>query len=172
MGLSAWPFNRYSRCRPSSRTATAPTSRSTRRCLDTCGCDSPSVRTRSFTGRSPPTRASRICRRRGSATALNASVVVAARAMAGIIYRYGYMSTGQLVFRRARPGRDAAGQHAEGLLAARLVDHLAAVERGAATVCLARRERLDQRRGGIELGVAGREGLRQRRDLPRVDRPL
>src|SRR6266536_339476 len=37
--------------------------------------------TRSFTGRSPPARTSRICRRRGSATALNASAVVAARAM-------------------------------------------------------------------------------------------
>ena len=37
--------------------------------------------TRSLTGRSPPARRSRICRRRGSATALNASAVVAARAM-------------------------------------------------------------------------------------------
>src|SRR5687768_12151205 len=35
----------------------------------------------SFTARSPSIRTSRICRRRGSATALNASVVVAARAM-------------------------------------------------------------------------------------------
>src|SRR6202171_2176392 len=34
-----------------------------------------------FTGRSPLASTSRICRRRGSATALNASVVVAARAM-------------------------------------------------------------------------------------------
>src|SRR5229473_2765188 len=81
MGLSAWPFSRYSRCRPSSRTSTAPTSRRTRRCLDTCGWASPSTRTMSFTGRSPPARTSRICRRRGSATALNASAVVAARAM-------------------------------------------------------------------------------------------
>src|SRR5215218_7525747 len=80
MGLSARPLSRYSRCRPSSRTSTAPTARSTRRCLDTCGWASPSTRTRSFTGRSPPARTSRISRRRGSATALNASVVVAARA--------------------------------------------------------------------------------------------
>src|SRR5688572_14473659 len=81
MGLSAWPLSRYSRCRPSSRTSTAPTSRSTRRCLDTCGWARPSSRTRSFTGRSPPVRRSRICRRRGSATALNASAVVAALAI-------------------------------------------------------------------------------------------
>src|ERR671915_202992 len=80
MGLSACPFSRYSRCRPSSRTSTAPTSRSTRRCLDTCGWARPSRPTRSFTGRSPPARRSRIWRRRGSATALNASAVVAARA--------------------------------------------------------------------------------------------
>src|SRR5712691_4108341 len=93
MGLSAWPFSRYSRCRPSSRTSTAPTSRRTRRCLDTCGWASPSRRTRSFTGRSPPARASRICRRRGSATALNASAVVAARAMGPTIYLYGNMSS-------------------------------------------------------------------------------
>src|SRR5580765_270927 len=81
MGLSAGPLSRYSRRRPSSRTSTAPTSRSTRRCLDTCGWASPSSRTRSFTGRSPPARTSRISRRRGSATALKASAVVAARAM-------------------------------------------------------------------------------------------
>src|ERR671910_2473250 len=102
MGLSACPFSRYSRCRPSSRTSTAPTSRSTRRCLDTCGWASPSRRTRSFTGRSPPTRRSRICRRRGSATALNASAVVAALATAPIIYPYGNMST--RADRRARAG--------------------------------------------------------------------
>src|SRR5918999_1044303 len=41
----------------------------------------PSSCTRTLTGRSPPARTSRICRRRGSATALNASAVVAARAM-------------------------------------------------------------------------------------------
>src|SRR5829696_10296873 len=107
MGLSAWPLSRYSRCRPSSRTSTAPTSRSTRRCLDTCGWARPRSETRSFTGRSPPARTSRICRRRGSATALNASVVVAARATAqratrsegfpdgtpAIIFLYGNVST-------------------------------------------------------------------------------
>ena len=36
----------------------------------------------------PPASASRICRRRGSATALNASVVVAARAIPSTIYSY------------------------------------------------------------------------------------
>src|SRR5215217_3942075 len=93
MGLSAWPLSRYRRCRPASRTSTAPTSRSTRRCFDTCGWPSPSARTRSLTGRSPSTSASRIWRRLGSATALNASVVVAARATTKIIYRYGYISS-------------------------------------------------------------------------------
>src|SRR5919198_586576 len=92
MGLSAWPLSRYSRWRPSSRTSTAPTSRRTRRCLDTCGWARPSSRTRSFTGRSPPARTSRSWRRRGSATALNASVVVAARATPRIVYPYGNMS--------------------------------------------------------------------------------
>src|ERR671911_2691437 len=66
----------------SSRTSTAPTSRSTRRCLDTCGWASPSSATRSLTERSPRASTSRIARRRGSATALNASAVVAARAIA------------------------------------------------------------------------------------------
>src|SRR5688572_27385454 len=81
MGLSALPLSRYNRCRPASRTSTAPTCRSTRRCFETCGWASPSCATSSFTGRSPPARTSRICRRRGSATALNASAVVATRAM-------------------------------------------------------------------------------------------
>src|SRR3990170_5511597 len=71
------------RCRPCSRTSTSPTSRRTRRCLDTAGCASPSSSTRSFTGRSRSETTSRICRRRASATALNAPAVVAARAMAG-----------------------------------------------------------------------------------------
>src|SRR5688500_14638678 len=93
MGLRAWPLRRYSRCRPSSRTSTAPTSRSTRRCLDTCGWARPSSATRSLTGRSPPARTSRICRRRGSATALKASAVVAARATAAIIFPYGNVSS-------------------------------------------------------------------------------
>ena len=86
IGLSDRPFSRYIRCRPSSRTCTSPTSRSTRRCLDTCGCARPSRRR----GRSPAARPSasrsRICRRRGSATALNASAVVAARAMGATLY--------------------------------------------------------------------------------------
>src|SRR5215210_4815931 len=81
MGLSAGPLSRYSRRLPSPRTSTAPTSRSTRKCLDTSGWDIPSIRTSSFTDRSPEARTSRISRRLGSATALNASVVVAARAM-------------------------------------------------------------------------------------------
>src|SRR3954470_17063849 len=88
MGLRDAPFKRYLRCRPSSRTSTRPTSRSTRKCLETCGWASPSRTTRSLTGRSPPARTSRISRRRGSATALNASAVVAARAKSEIIYRY------------------------------------------------------------------------------------
>src|SRR4051812_49253976 len=56
----------------------------------------PSSSTSSFTGRSPWASRSRICRRRGSATALNASVVVAARATPTIVYPYGNMSTGLL----------------------------------------------------------------------------
>src|SRR2546422_3939458 len=93
MGLSDWPLTEYIRCRPSLRTPTSPTSLSTRRCLETNGCARPISLTRSFTGRSPPERTSRICRRRGSATALNASAVVAARAKDDIIYRYGNMSS-------------------------------------------------------------------------------
>src|SRR4026208_349005 len=81
MGWRARPFSRYSRWRPRPRTSTAPTSRSTRRCFDTWGCASPSSRTRAVAGRPPPARTSRICRRRGSATALNASAVVADRAI-------------------------------------------------------------------------------------------
>src|SRR3954471_11416798 len=93
MGLSAGPLSRWTRCRPASRTSTAPTSRSTRRCLETWGWASPSAPTSSLTGRSPPARTSRISRRRGSATAVNASAVVAARAMHSIIYRYGNASS-------------------------------------------------------------------------------
>src|SRR4051794_38079059 len=59
-----------------------PTVRSTVRCLDTCGCATPSSSTRSPTERSSCASSSRICRRRGSAIALNASEVVAALAMA------------------------------------------------------------------------------------------
>ena len=70
----------------------------------------PSSRTRSLTGRSPPARTSRIARRRGSATALNASAVVAARAMLRIICLYRHMSrcTRALPLVRA-PGLRAAG---------------------------------------------------------------
>src|SRR3954451_21263342 len=92
MGRNAAPLSRYRRNRPSSRASTRPTSRSTFRCLDTCGWPTPSDATRSFTGRSPPIRTSRISRRRGSATALNTSAVVAARATAVIIFPYGNMS--------------------------------------------------------------------------------
>src|SRR5687768_18178491 len=88
MGLSGSPLSRYMRCRPLSRTSTSPTSLSTRKCFDTCGCATPRSATRSFTGRSPRARRSRISRRLGSATALNASVVVAALAMGR---RYSYM---------------------------------------------------------------------------------
>src|SRR4051794_27372793 len=93
MGFSARPLSRYPRRRPSSRASTRPTSRSTFRCLDTCGWPTPSAATRSFTGRSPPIRTSRISRRRGSATALNTSAVVAARATAVIIFPYGNVSS-------------------------------------------------------------------------------
>ena len=37
-------MSRYIRCRPSLRTSTSPTSRNTRRCLDTSGCARPSSR--------------------------------------------------------------------------------------------------------------------------------
>src|SRR5829696_8641787 len=74
--------------RPWSRTWTAPTSRSTRRCLDTWGWARPSSPTRSLTAFSPPARASRSSRRRGSATALKASAVVATLAMRA---SYSYM---------------------------------------------------------------------------------
>src|SRR3954467_5899968 len=110
MGLSARPLSRYSRRRPSSRTATAPTSRSTRRCLDTCGCARPTSATRSPTGRSPPARASRISRRRGSAMALNASAVVAARAMArDLTFPYRNMSSAPalLAYELVRPDERA-----------------------------------------------------------------
>src|SRR5215467_5962691 len=87
MSLSGCPLRRYMRCRPSSRDVTRPTARSTRRCFDTCGCARSSSSTRSFTGRSPLASTSRISRRRGSATALNASAVVATLAM-GQLYAY------------------------------------------------------------------------------------
>ena len=82
MGFSAGPLTRYQRCRPSTRTSTRPTARSTPRCLDTCGWLRPSRSTSSPTVASPVPRASRRSRRLASATALNASAVVGVRAMA------------------------------------------------------------------------------------------
>ena len=73
-------------CLPLRLTLTSPTSRNTRRCFETEGCSKPSLLTMSPTGRSPSARNSRISRRRGSATALNPSEVVDARAMHEIIY--------------------------------------------------------------------------------------
>src|SRR5215472_10680382 len=72
---------RYSMRRPSRRTLTKPTSRSTRRCLETEGCSRFRLSTMSPTGRSCSARKLRISRRRGSATALKASEVVAALGM-------------------------------------------------------------------------------------------
>src|SRR4051794_9608172 len=92
MGFNAWPLSRYRRNRPSSRTSTRPTSRRTLRCLETCGWPSRSCPTRSPTGRSPARSTSKISRRRGSATALNTSAVVAALATTAIIFLYGNVS--------------------------------------------------------------------------------
>src|ERR1700757_4149618 len=75
-------------CRPFLRTRTSPTSRSTFRCFETEGCSSPIRTTRSPTGSSTVAKCSRISRRRGSATALKGSEVVAARAMMKTIYSY------------------------------------------------------------------------------------
>ena len=56
-----------------SRTRTRPTSRNTRRCLETSGWRRPSARDEVVHRAAPPAaRTSKICRRRGSATALNA----------------------------------------------------------------------------------------------------
>src|SRR5215471_10072777 len=66
--------------RPSRRTDTRPTSRSTCRCFETDGCPISRASTISPTVRSSPARNSRMCRRRGSAMALNGSDVVEARA--------------------------------------------------------------------------------------------
>ena len=81
IGFSAGPLTRYQRCRPSTRTSTRPTARSTPRCLDTCGWLRPSRSTSSPTVASPVPKASRSSRRLASATALNASAVVGVRAM-------------------------------------------------------------------------------------------
>src|SRR5438270_9380370 len=74
-------------CRPFRRTRTSPTSRNTRRCFETEGCSSRSATTICPTSRSSFARYLRISRRRGSATALNGSEVVAALAMSKI-YSY------------------------------------------------------------------------------------
>src|SRR5919112_1578892 len=70
----------------------------------------PSAFTRSLTGRSPSARASRICRRRGSATALNASAVVAARATSSIVYPYRNMSSGHALLRFVTVGVQNQGR--------------------------------------------------------------
>jgi hypothetical protein len=80
MGCNTGPFTRYQRRRPSVRTDTNPTVRSTARCFDTWGWLSPSRSTRSPTVASFVPRASSSARRLPSATALNASVVVGRRA--------------------------------------------------------------------------------------------
>src|SRR4030095_8336578 len=69
--------------RPSRRTWTRPTSRRTRRCLETEGCSRPRESTISPTGRSSRARKARMSRRRASAMALKASKVVAARGTGG-----------------------------------------------------------------------------------------
>src|SRR3954471_18241890 len=80
-GWMACALVRYSLCRPLRRTCTRPTSRSTRRCLETDGWSSLIRPTMSPTGSSLTTSRPRISLRRGSATALNTSEVVAALAM-------------------------------------------------------------------------------------------
>src|SRR5579883_2479072 len=88
-------FARYSICLPSRRTRTSPTSFRTFRCFETEGCSKPSAATISPTGRSCNARKLRISRRRGSATALKASDVVAARGMVPI---YSYIGICQAFF--------------------------------------------------------------------------
>ena len=71
----------YTRCLPCLITATTPTLRSAPRCFETAGCGSPSATTSVPTARAPHRASnSTICRRRGSAMALNTSAVVGARA--------------------------------------------------------------------------------------------
>ena len=97
IGCSAGPLTRYQRWRPSARTSTRPTARSTPRCLDTCGWVRPSRSTSSPTVTSPVPMASRRSRRLASATALNASAVVAVRAMAPSYSDIGICQGGFLV---------------------------------------------------------------------------
>src|SRR5262245_23124586 len=75
----------------------------------------PSACTRSLTGRSPPARTSRICRRRGSATALNASAVVAARAMPRLYVHIGICQRAAVHPKRVMPpGRAASEARCDG----------------------------------------------------------
>jgi hypothetical protein len=74
-------------CLPFRRTRTNPTSRNTRRCFETDGCSIPNPATISPTGFSADAKKLKISLRRGSATALKASEVVAARAIPEI-YTY------------------------------------------------------------------------------------
>src|SRR5262245_12957876 len=78
---------RYNVRRPSRRCVTRPTFQSTCRCFETEGCSSSSASAISLTDRSSDAMSSRMCRRRGSATALKGSEVVAARGML-LIYSY------------------------------------------------------------------------------------
>src|SRR5919107_2590950 len=71
----------------------------------------PSAFTRSLTGRSPSASASRICRRRGAATALNASAVVAARATSSIVYPYRNMSSRHALLRFVTVGVQNQGRN-------------------------------------------------------------
>src|SRR5437879_4379237 len=68
------------------------------------GCVSRSARASSLTGRSRPLRRTRIRRRCGSATALNASEVVAARAMNRNICPYRHMSRWRIARSRKTGG--------------------------------------------------------------------
>src|SRR6185503_3076554 len=88
MARSLSAFVRYIVRLPSRRDDTRPTSLNTIRCFDTDGWFSSSLSAISETDRSSPAMNSRMCRRRGSAIALNGSEVVAALAMDVFIYSY------------------------------------------------------------------------------------
>ena len=74
--------------RPSRRAVTRPTLLSTCRCFETDGWFSASASAISDTDRSSPAMNSRMCRRRGSAIALNGSEVVDARATSKVIHSH------------------------------------------------------------------------------------
>src|SRR6266550_5143129 len=96
-GFSSFAFRRYRRRWPCLLTDTIPTLRSTPRCFDTAGCGIRSLSTTSPTACArPSTSTPMIARRRGSAIALKASVVVAARAIPHIIFLYGNVSRNKL----------------------------------------------------------------------------